>query len=105
MMVITNRRAIGFGGEPGNLSEQALGLAEKVLARRVGENVAVLVTDRRALALSPFQVGFVVKKLWLKEVVESVSAIANLATLRSNRRLLIFRAPALSWEERRLDLN
>jgi len=37
--------------------------------------------------------------------VESVSAIANLATLRSDRRLLIFRASTLSWEERRLELN
>jgi len=105
LMVITNRRVIGFGGEPGNLSEQALGLSEEVIAKRVGENVAVLVTNRRALGLSPFQGGFVAQKLWLKEIVESVSAIANLATLRSDRRLLIFRASTLSWEERRLELN
>lgn len=105
LMVVTNRRVIGFGGEPGRLSEQALGLDEEVLARRVGENVAVLVTDRRALGLSPFQGGFVEKKLWLKERVESASAAANLATLRSDRRVLIFRAPTLSWEERRLDLH
>ncbi|MFP8876294.1 MAG: hypothetical protein VCB99_05145, partial [Myxococcota bacterium] len=36
LMVVTNRRVIGFAGEPGNLSEQPLGLAEEVLARRVG---------------------------------------------------------------------
>ena len=105
LMVVTNRRVIGFAGEPGNLSEQALGLAEEVLARRVGENVAVLVTDRRALGLSSFQGGFAERKLQLKERVESVSAAANLATLRSDRRILIFRSPTRSWEERRLDLN
>ena len=105
LMVVTNRRVIGFGGEPGSLSEQSLGLSEEVIAKRIGENVAVLVTNRRALGLSPFQGGFVARKLWLKEIVESVSAIANLATLRSDRRLLIFRASTLSWEERRRELN
>ena len=71
----------------------------------MGENVAVLVTDRRALGLSSFQGGFAERKLQLKERVESVSAAANLATLRSDRRILIFRSPTRSWEERRLDLN
>jgi hypothetical protein len=104
VMILTNRRVIGFGGEPIALSEQPLGLRESVLARRVGESVAVLVTDRRALGLSPFLTGFAEIKLWLYEKVESVSAAANLATLRSDRRILIFRASTRSWEERRLNL-
>jgi hypothetical protein len=33
-----------------------------------------------------------------------VNAAANLATVRSNRRVLIFRASTHSWETRRLDL-
>lgn len=103
-MVVTNRRALGFGGEPVVVSDLALGIREVVLARRVGENVAVLVTDRRALGLSPFVRGFAEVKLWLKETVESASAVANLATLRTDRRILIFRASTRSWEERRLDL-
>lgn len=104
VLALTNRRVLGFGGEPLALSERALGLNENVLARRVGESVAVVVTDRRALGLSPFLPGFAEIKLWLYERVESVSAVANLATLRSDRRILIFRSSSRSWEERRLNL-
>jgi len=103
-LIQTNRRALGFGGEPLAISERPLGLRENVLARRVGESVAVLVTDRRALGLSPFLAGFAEIKLWLDERIESVSAVANLATLRSDRRILIFRSSSRSWEERRLNL-
>lgn len=103
-MVVTNRRALGFGGEPVVVSDLALGIREVVLAQRVGENVAVLVTDRRALGLSPLRAGFAEIKLWLSETVQSVSAVANLATLRSDRRILIFRSSTRTWEERRLNL-
>ncbi len=103
-LIQTNRRVLGFGGEPLAISERSLGLRENVLARRVGESVAVLVTDRRALGLSPFRTGFAEIKLWLDERIESVSAVANLATLRSDRRILIFRSSSRSWEERRLNL-
>jgi hypothetical protein len=70
----------------------------------VGENVAVVVTNRRAMGLSPHLSGFAEIDLWIRETVESVNAAANLATLRSDRRVLIFRASTRSWEERRLDL-
>ena len=103
-LALTNRRVLGFGGEPLAISERALGLNENVLARRVGENVVVVVTDRRALGLSPFFSGFAEIKLWLYERIESVSAVANLATLRSDRRILVFRSSSRSWEERRLNL-
>jgi len=104
VLVVTTRRALGFGGQPIRLSEQALGVQESVLAQRIGENVGVVITDRRALGFSPYQPGFAGIKLWIRESIESVSAAANLATLRSNRRILIFRSSTRSWEERRLDL-
>ena len=104
VLVVTNRRALGFGGQPIRLSEQALGIHEVVLAKRIGENTGALVTDRRALGLSPHQPGFSEIKLWIREKIESGTAAANLATVRSDRRILIFRSSTRSWEERRLDL-
>ena len=104
VLVVTERRAIGFGGKPFSLSVKPLGINEVVLARRVGENVAVVVTNRRAIGLSPLLAGFAEIDLWIRETVQSVNAAANLATLRSDRRVLIFRASTRSWEERRLDL-
>ena len=104
ILVVTGRRAVGFGGTPLSLSSKPLGIDEIVLAQRVGENVAVVVTNRRAIGLSPFRAGFSVLDLWIRETIESVSAAANLATVRSDRRVMIFRSSTHNWETRRLDL-
>jgi hypothetical protein len=104
IMAVTSRRLIGFT-QAGNIIEASLGLREKVLAASVGENVAALVTDRRALGLSPSAGGFFETSIHLEERLESVESGANVTTLTTNRRLLIFRAPTGSWEERRRKLR
>lgn len=99
-LLFTKVRAIGFDGGSGNLVERTLGPREAVLASAVGENVALLVSDRRAFGLSPFKGGFFVAKLTLGERIEDVSAFADHATLTTSQRLLIFRATSGSFEER-----
>ncbi len=71
----------------------------------MAENVAVAVTTRRALGISPFVGGFFPIDLRVGEDIESLSAAANLATLATSRRLLTFRANSGTWEERRLNLR
>ena len=85
--------------------EYRLGSREVVLAVRAGENVAVVVTDRLALGLSPATGGFFRAKLNSRERVEEGTASASVATVTTNRRILIFRGPTRSWEERNLDLR
>jgi hypothetical protein len=65
----------------------------------------VVVTDRRALGLSPFLGGFFSVPLTLGDQVEDVTAESNLATLTFGRRVLIFRATTGSWEQRLRDLH
>ena len=89
----------------GDLIEISLGVKESVFLQRVGENVGVVVTNRRALGLSPFAGGFNEIALGLKERIESVNTNANLATVVTDRRILIYRSPSGSWAERRLDLK
>jgi hypothetical protein len=59
-----------------------------------------VVTNRRALGLSPFVGGFFNTPINLNDPIESVTADSNFATLISERRLLTFRATTGSWEER-----
>lgn len=99
-LVSTRKRAIGFDGGSGNLVESSLGPREVVLQSAVGENVGVILTDRRALGVTPFAGGFFEVKTTLGESAESLVASANLVTLRTPRRILIFRATNGSWEER-----
>ena len=104
-VAITSQRVVGFVGGSANLVEYRLGPRERVLAVRAGENVGVVVTDRHALGLSPFAGGFFKTPIDLNDPIESVTADSNLATLVSERRLLIFRATTSSWEERERSLR
>jgi len=104
-LVTTAKRAFGFDGGSGNLVESSLGPREAVLESAVGENVGVILTDRRALGVSPFAGGFFPVRMNLGERIESFVAKANLVTLTTARRILIFRAPTGGWEERGRDLH
>jgi hypothetical protein len=104
-LLLTNKRAIGFDGNSGNLIERSLGPGESITGSAVGANVAVVVTDRRALGLSAFAGGFFQAKIHVGEDLASATAQANLVTLALPNRLLFFRAPTGSWEERKLDIR
>jgi hypothetical protein len=77
--------------------ERSLGPREQVLAADASGAVGVIVTDRRALGVSPFAGGFFEAKLRLEESVEAVSASGNVATVRTTRRLLTFQAVSGVW--------
>jgi hypothetical protein len=63
--------------------------------------VAVVVTDREALGLSPAAGGFFSIRLQLREKIGEVVARSNLATVHTDRRVLVFRSPTGTWAERR----
>lgn len=100
-LLLTNKRAIGFDGNSGNLIERSIGPRESIIGSAVGANVAVVVTPRRALGLSPFTGGFFETKIRVGEQLESAMAQANIVTLTLSSRLLFFRAPTGTWEERK----
>ena len=103
--VLLGERVLGFNGGSGNLVEYRLRPREQVIVARAGENIGVVVTDRQALGLSPFLGGFFTTPLKLTDRIEAVTAESNLATLTTNRRVLIFRATTGTWEERSRDLR
>lgn len=104
-LVVTPVRAIGFDGKTGNLLEATLGPQERVLESGVGQNVAVVVSDRRALGMSAARGGFFETRLRVGEQVATLRPLADTVTLHTSKRLLVFRGPTGSWEERRLPLR
>ena len=64
----------------------------------------VVVTSRKAIGLSPSG-GFTEIRLQLKEKLRDLSVRSNVATVRTDRRLLIFRGPARTWAEKKLELR
>ena len=92
---------LGFLGTVGRFVQTRLGPQEDLRAVQVGANVAVLVTNREAIGLSPEAGGFFAIRLQVKERIAEVSARSNLATVQTNQRVLVFRAPTGTWAERR----
>jgi len=70
-----------------------------VLAADASGAVGVIVTDRRALGVSPFAGGLFETKLRVEETLEAVAATGNFATVRTSRRLLTFQALTGAWVE------
>ena len=104
-LVVTPLRAIGLDGKTGNLIEASIGPNERVLDSAVGQNVAAVVSDRRALGVSAHRGGFFEVRLRLGERAQSLRALADTVTLHTGARLLVFRGPTGTWEERRLPLR
>lgn len=100
-LVATTRRALGFDGGSGNWLEASLGPRERVVATAVANHVAALATERRVLGLSPLRGGFFEAPLALDDAPLALRATGDLATLRTRTRLLVFRAGATGWSERR----
>lgn len=103
-IVVTEQRALGFTGS-GSWVEQQFDRDEAAAALRVGSAVAVVATNRRALGLSPDLSRFVEIDLQLREVLQSIDAAGTLATLRTNRRILVFSAPRAVWIDQKRLLN
>jgi hypothetical protein len=104
-LVTTSRRAFGFDGGSGNLVEYRLGPQENLIASRADANVAVVVTDRKLLGLSPFVGGFFPTPFHLSEQLERISLTPNLATVTTSSRYLSFRSDSQVWTERRRSLD
>jgi hypothetical protein len=104
-LALMRTRAVGFDGGSRNIIESTIGPRERVLDTAVGPNVVMVVTDRRALAMSSQHGGFFEVPLRVGESLVSVSAYANHATLQTSQRLLIFRGSDASWEEKRLPIK
>jgi len=104
-LALMQTRAVGFDGGSRNLVDSSIGPRETVIDSAVGPNVVVVITDRRALGLSSDRGGFFEVPIRLGEQIQSVTAYANHATLQTSQRLLIFRGPAATWEEKRLPVH
>ena len=104
-LITTTERALGYDGGSGNMVEYRFGPQERLLAMRADANIAVVVTDRNLLGLSPFVGGFFTTDFHISERLERVSLAPNLATVTTSRRYLVFRSGTTIWTERKRTLK
>jgi len=102
---ITDQRAVVFDAVTGGFVEEGIGPHEQLRDHDSGQEVAVVVTDRRGLAYAAGGRRFVEIDLRIEESFQGVSALAELVTLRTSQRLLVFRTSSASWGEESLPLD
>ncbi len=98
-MLVTGYRIIGFNGA---FAEARFESTEKLVDSRVGQNVAVAVTTHRALGFANTVSQWVDTPMNSDEQLLSVTAGADFATVTTEHRIRVFRAPSASWEVRRV---
>ena len=104
-LVVTSRRILGYDSRSGVWMAQGLGPNEETLHAAVGDGTAVVVTNRTAYGLSPSAGGFFSRSMTIHERIQDVRVGANMATLSTSQRLLVFRAPTGIWTEERRPLH
>ncbi len=98
-LIVTSRRILGYDSRSRVWLEQELGPHEEALEASVGASTAAVVTDRTAYGLSPDTGGFYGTPMEIHEDFRELRVSSNMATVRTSKRLLVFRAPVGVWSE------
>jgi len=103
ILVRSDRRVFGFQGTSGGLwkVEDLTRLGDDFQQILVGAHVAVVLTNRRALAFSAFTGGFFIKDLSTEDPVIETTVNDNIVILSTVNRRLIFRSQLAAWAELR----
>jgi len=100
MIVRSDRRVFGFQGTSGLWKvEDLTRLGDDFQQILVGAHVAVVLTNRRALAFSAFTGGFFVQDLSTEDPVIETVVNDNIVILSTVNRRLIFRSQLAAWAE------
>ena len=102
ILVRSDRRVFGFQGISGLWKvEELTRLGDDFRELLVGAHVAVVLTNRRALAFSAFTGGFFIKDLSTEDPVIETTVNDNIVILSTVNRRLIFRSQLAAWAELR----
>ena len=100
MIVRSDRRVFGFQGTSGLWKvEDLTRLGDDFQQILVGAHVAVVLTNRRALAFSAFTGGFFAQDLSTEDPVIETVVNDNIVILSTVNRRLIFRSQLAAWAE------
>ncbi len=100
LIVVRGKKSLyGFQSDLGRWKQESWGTGEVFQEGKVGMNIGVWVTDRRALGFSAFTGGFFSRDLPSAGQVPSIHINDNIAVLQYSERQLVFRSGLAIWRE------
>ena len=103
VLLATDKRLIGFDSDSNRWATVDLPLHEELVKTAIDSHVGIGVTTGRAYGLAKGVGTFVEKRFNENEEILSVETSAFSATIRTSRRLLIFKSSGAYWRE--IDVN
>lgn len=100
LIVVRGKKSLyGFQSDLGRWKQESWGAGEVFQEGKVGMNIGVWVTDRRALGFSAFTGGFFPRDLPPAGQVPSLHINDHIAVLQYSERQLVFRSGLAIWRE------
>ncbi len=96
-LLLSDQRVLSYDGDAARWVQAIVGPHERIEMHRISSALAVVVTNRRGLGLAAGTGRFSEIPLQIGEKLEALSALADVATLRTSRRVLLFRGNTGTW--------
>jgi hypothetical protein len=97
--VVTRKRILEFDGLSGLMSEFRFRASESILSSGVQERIGVFVTNVRAIGFAAGSAQAAEQQLQIHEAFETLRVLAATATVRTSRRVLVFRSSTGLWHD------
>ena len=105
VLAIMPKRVLLFDGLANDWAQMDIPLHDPVLDTVLENFVAAVITDKRVYGVAARRGRFVEERFQANERVESITSRAHSVSIRTNRRLLVFRSRSPFWDTIPLRLN
>lgn len=99
VMLVTDRRIMGFDSHGRGWVQQSLPIREKIMESHINSYVAAVITSKRVFGWGRGRIGFTEEKLRRSETVQYVDTQPHTVTVGTDARVLVFKSGAGRWRE------
>ena len=92
VMIVTGRRIITFDSQRGRWVQQSIPVHDRIVDSHINSHVAAVITSKRMFAWAVGSIGFKEQRLRRSESIQSVDTQSHTVTVRTDRRLLVFKS-------------
>ncbi|MFW5800341.1 MAG: hypothetical protein ACOCV8_05975, partial [Spirochaetota bacterium] len=104
VILVTDKRFLGFGGTENRFVEVAFEIGENVVAEGAGQNFGVVVTSTRAIGFASKTGNYTEIPLETGDTFHSLEMAATLALVHAENNIYVYRAATDAWSMRKQPL-
>lgn len=99
VLMVTDRRIIGFDSQRGRWVQQSVPIHDRIVNSHINSHVAAVITSKRIFAWAWGSIDFKEQRLRRSETIQYVDTRPHTVTVGTDRRLLVFKSGGGGWRE------